>query len=48
MRIVTADAARRCLLIPVDIPNDEIAVYSVALTSLGHDRILAAASDIAD
>jgi FMN phosphatase YigB (HAD superfamily) len=31
-----------CLLIPVDAPIDEIAVYSVALTSLGVDRILAA------
>jgi FMN phosphatase YigB (HAD superfamily) len=37
-----------CLLIPVDAPDDEIAVYSVALTSLSHDRILAAASGIAD
>jgi len=35
-------------LIPVDAPNDGIAVYTVALTSLGHDRILATASGIAD
>jgi hypothetical protein len=32
-----------CLLIPVDTPSDEIAVYTVALTSLSHDRILATA-----
>ncbi len=31
-----------CLLIPVDPIDDEIALYSVALTSLSHDRILGA------
>jgi hypothetical protein len=31
-----------CVLIPVDPANDEIALYTVALTSLSHDRILAA------
>ena len=31
-----------CLLIPVDPANDEVALYTVALTSLSHDRILAA------
>jgi hypothetical protein len=30
-----------CVLIPVDPTNDEIALYTVALTSLSHDRILA-------
>jgi FMN phosphatase YigB (HAD superfamily) len=34
-----------CLLIPVEAPDDGIAVYSVALTSLSHDRIFAATSD---
>jgi hypothetical protein len=37
-----------CLLIPVDPPDDETAVYTVALTSLSHDRIVAAAGGIAD
>ena len=37
-----------CLLIPVDAPGDEIAVYSVALTSLSHNRILASTSSGAD
>jgi FMN phosphatase YigB (HAD superfamily) len=31
-----------CVLIPVDPTNDEIALYTVAFTSLSHDRILAA------
>ena len=31
-----------CVLVPVDPSNDEIALYTVALTSLSHDRILAA------
>ena len=31
-----------CLLVPVEPIEDEIALYTVALTSLSHDRILAA------
>jgi hypothetical protein len=37
-----------CLLIPVEAPGDETAVYTVALTSLSHDRIFAATGAIAD
>jgi FMN phosphatase YigB (HAD superfamily) len=37
-----------CVLVPVDPPADEIAIYSVALTSLSHDRILASRNGGAD
>jgi FMN phosphatase YigB (HAD superfamily) len=37
-----------CLLIPVESPGDETAVYTVALTSLSHDRIVLAAGGITD
>jgi len=37
-----------CLLIPVETPGDETAVYTVALTSLSHDRVLAATGGIVD
>jgi FMN phosphatase YigB (HAD superfamily) len=34
-----------CLVIPVDPPSGEVAIYSVALKSLSHDRILATDAD---
>jgi FMN phosphatase YigB (HAD superfamily) len=34
-----------CLLIPVEAPDDGVTVYSVALTSLSHDRIFSTTSD---
>jgi hypothetical protein len=35
-------------LIPVDPPHGEVAIYTVALTSLSHDRILATGSHQVD
>ena len=43
-RAFRADNEDGCLLIPVDPGHGEVAVYTVSLTSLSHDRILAIGS----